>query len=436
MYSKTFNYHDYAYLEPFIKLIDELKERTSHRLDHELRTWEYAMCAHALKDRGVKTVLDVGGAGSLLAPFLSELGYDVMVLDDHPDLSISHEQGINTLRGKLGQTDVAKYDAVIAISVVEHDPCPDVFVGSMILAAEKVVFLTTDVSETGQAFSEHHLKTYTPHELRQIEHWTRESLGWGSYHRPVYYTDHNHVFGQYTFGCLTLTPVAPVENVNFTLLSIMRDSTGYIGRYAQAVRSTLQNFGRGHLIVVEGDNTDRTREILLTMKPILESDGHRVSIVHYETGKSMFNSIDIPERWTALDDCWNEAMWHITPSEYVMCIESDLHWQFSNVAWGMACVRSGKMDVYYPLLMSAKDHTWMHDNNGFRKNGAKFTNLLPYWKEWNQIDPFVHNLDTGGGMIIGYGETFRDSTWKDNCRLHFKEGTRLSVDMANRIYHP
>lgn len=450
MYSKSFDYHDYAYLAPYIAKLDELAKTIPHRLDHELRLWEYAMCASALFQSGCKTVLDVGGAGSLLAPLLRELGMDVTVVDNHPDIDFTQRCGFKTIVSQFDGTRFApnSFDAVVAISVIEHVPDDHIFFSDMLYVARKCVFLSTDLSKTGEVFSEHHLRTYTPEALWTL-HKVATDVKLRSPHRPVYHTNQTPVFGQYTFGTLCLMNDKSTRPYPITVASIIRNGAKYVDRYLAQVRSLFHSHafqGSGRLVVVEGDSTDGTYELLCARRSQMETDSIRMDVIKYDTGKPMFGSVDSDERWLALEDCWNEAVWHIGDSKYVMLIESDLIWQPSNALEGIRAIQSNLCDVYYPLLMAEKNVHWMHDINGFRKQGVKFLNNYPYYakmgddgnvtEQWRREQQYIHDLDTGGGMILFEGKHLNKVLWRDKCRAHFNPQLRLTVDMFNRIYHP
>lgn len=437
MYSKSLDLEDYTVLAPEIGVFDAARLSFPHRLDHEHRAWEYAMALKALTSTGCKTVLDIGGGGCLLAPMLAGLGFDVTVVDpDAEALAKTTELNIKTIGADFldAAFEDKSFDAVVAISVIEHVPAFIKFIDKMQRVALKLVVLTTDFSYTGETFVPHHLRTYTPDMLKSLA--TLNPL-WRSPHRPRYDSPFRAVGGDYSFASLVLTPApVPQQTPDFiTFVSICRDSESYLDRYAMQVNQALANLPLSgkRILVVEGDSKDKTPEKLGEIGAHLY--GARMSVVKFDMGTPLYGSADIAERWVNLEACWNEAMYHIGESEWVVCVESDLIWDFAALTACMQAVSDGVADVIYPALLTfGRDGHW-HDINGFEIDGLRFKNEYPYHPIWDGSQRYL-SVQTGGGMIVGKGASFKQAVWRDKCRLHFPDGVRRSVDMLTRIYHP
>ena len=156
---------------------------------HLHRRWEYGMAMEFLASLGgpdkVKSVLDVGGAGSLFAPIALSVGYNVTVVDLDPCVYMLAGQARNVMSPGAGEAQavyadfmewgitrengkysVEVYDAVISISTIEHVPEDVAFIEKLAKHAELGIFLTTDFSMDGGQYAEGHLRTYTPKTLK------------------------------------------------------------------------------------------------------------------------------------------------------------------------------------------------------------------------------------------------------------------------------
>ena len=147
---------------------------------HVHRRWEYGMALEFIKNLGgVKTILDVGGAGSLFAPIAMQLGYHVTVVDPDPSVGMLAGQlracGLPEAAGTFickdfmqwpQRTLIDTFDVVVSISTIEHVPEDVAFVKKLQEHAERGLFLTTDFSMDGGQYSPGHLRTYTPKTLK------------------------------------------------------------------------------------------------------------------------------------------------------------------------------------------------------------------------------------------------------------------------------
>lgn len=209
----------------------------------------------------------------------------------------------------------------------------------------------------------------------------------------------------------------------------MRDSTPYLDRYFAQIEGASKPFKQVFIVIVEGDSTDGTKEYLAVKSKDLPSNT-RLNVITYDLGGQKFGSIANPTRWAKLEACWNRAIESVQPSDYVVCVESDLIW-----GWGALreCLNHLKeYDVVFPMLYG-QDH--FYDTNGFRlPDGRKFNGQHPIIPDWTG-ERFVR-LSTGGGMIATAYEHIRHAKWRDECRLHFPADTHLVADTDLRIYHP
>lgn len=219
---------------------------------------------------------------------------------------------------------------------------------------------------------------------------------------------------------------------SLTILSIMRNSKGYLDRYFQQIASLTKQFSMVQIIIVEGDSDDGTKQQLQNVA--LNSEFWQLSVITLDMHTPHYGSISHPDRWHNLETCWNKCMdvLKLLPiTDYVACIESDLIWTPGVL---LECVDNLTLgyDVLCPMLFG---QGVFHDTNGFRlKTGERFRNHPPIIPNWNH-QRFVE-LATGGGMLVMRYATALKGVWRDECRLHFPDEIKLATDTELRIYHP
>lgn len=224
---------------------------------------------------------------------------------------------------------------------------------------------------------------------------------------------------------------------NLTILSIMRDSLGYFDRYLAQVNDAFSHFERCHLILCEGDSVDGTKARLAQIADAADTTVNGdVTVTTLDQGNPLMGHADHPRRWFALENAWNENLKHLEPTQYAVCVESDLIWAWPVLDKMIKRLDAGDGDVLCPLLMrdTPASGLYFFDTNAFRLHGQNFANYPPYHAEL--VADRLLTLDTGGGMLVTRGETLAKATWKDKCVLHWPDGARVVCDTAERIYHP
>jgi len=98
-----------------------------HRLDHFFRIWEYGLVLAALQANEAKTVLEIGGGGSLFAPAAAMLGMEILQVDlkDCTHWTAKQEEKLGVSLPYVQQdffeyATEERFDAVVSISVIEH----------------------------------------------------------------------------------------------------------------------------------------------------------------------------------------------------------------------------------------------------------------------------------------------------------------------------
>lgn len=165
-YSKCLDPIDYELFSEHI-LIDKIMEKGSNfRYEHHHRKWEYGLAIKVLLEANVKTVLNVGGGQSPLSVALKNLGMAVTEID--PMEPTQKIDGIKYIVDLFPIENLPKYDAIVCTSVIEHVPNDVLFFKELLMHSNKIVFLTTDFSESGDAHSTAHLRTYSEKELKEL----------------------------------------------------------------------------------------------------------------------------------------------------------------------------------------------------------------------------------------------------------------------------
>lgn len=204
IFSRCLGY-DTSYISEPIKTIESYSLGKGFRYEHKHRSWEYGMAIRFLRDYDVARVLNVGGGNSPLSSFLADSGKFVAEIDPgSPDIvrkNVSYI--IDSFPTSLFSTE--KFDAVLCTSVIEHIPDDISFFLGLLKISSKLVFITTDFSESGEAFSRSHLRTYNVNSIENLITIANkndfEVVG-----RYDYTYDGNHVY-DYTFASLALRRV-------------------------------------------------------------------------------------------------------------------------------------------------------------------------------------------------------------------------------------
>lgn len=201
---KTFDEH---------KLVVPLRNELSiYRYEHHHRNWEYGLALKLLLNSDVKTVLEVGGGGSLLAPLLAINDFDVTVVDPDPwcGEAIKNQRNIINKSIKfIGKSfldyDVEKtFDAVLCISVIEHVILEEevkLFWNKLLESSDDLVFITTDFRSDGvRGANQFHM--FTKEKLQDLLEIAKKH-GFFSLGEPDWEYKGNFVY-DYTFASMGL----------------------------------------------------------------------------------------------------------------------------------------------------------------------------------------------------------------------------------------
>jgi hypothetical protein len=226
---------------------------------------------------------------------------------------------------------------------------------------------------------------------------------------------------------------------NLSILSIFRNSSDYLQNYINNVKKAFaHNGGKCHAIWLEGDSADTTLQMLEAAKKEMENENITVTLVKYDLGLPHSGG-DHPERWFRLGNCWNRCLDELKPSDYTVCVESDLMWQPSIIAKLCREVNEQR-NVVFPMLMRHYPFdNQFHDTHGFTRNGSNFTNGLPFWRvaQGMSEDENWLEITTGGGMIVSkYDYQKLGKFGLHDCIMHYPENVKLFMSKNLKIYHP
>ncbi len=148
----------------------------SHRFEHPMRAWEYGLVMNALRQAGAKSVLDIGGGGSIFAPACEWPGLDMKTTTVDPGDVGSWIKGQKRRLAGEGRDPLMafhqedfldwgskeKFDAVVSISTIEHVTKDIKFFDKLLTFVKKggVLALTTDFHPSGQPQVDGHITTY------------------------------------------------------------------------------------------------------------------------------------------------------------------------------------------------------------------------------------------------------------------------------------
>lgn len=214
IYSKTFNEKDYDLMTEHIhvdNIIGILRD-TDNGLAHPHRRWEYGLAIRTLRTINAKTVLDIGGGGTVFAPAASWLGMEVIQVDPEPYVErvLAHAKVIDCPLAYI-QKDFMDYntrrvfDAVTAISTIEHVEDDDSFFDKMLTFVKPggLLFITTDFHPSGEAKAyPYHLRTYNVKALEALYKRAEKDFHW--YKETCEYVYRGDAVNNYTFASMVL----------------------------------------------------------------------------------------------------------------------------------------------------------------------------------------------------------------------------------------
>jgi 2-polyprenyl-3-methyl-5-hydroxy-6-metoxy-1,4-benzoquinol methylase len=188
-FSKTLNLDDYLQLDGYSQHITNMLDHFNVNnipygaFNHEHRKWEYGMVYKALDANKSKIILDIGGAGAIFAPSMAWVGISVHQIDTEDSSSLVNSQNpfipvpITFEKADfVTYENTKKYDAVIAISVIEHVIEDEKFFRKMLSLVNDggLVCLTTDFHPSGTQIVPFHLRTYNKESLLKLSEIAKE----------------------------------------------------------------------------------------------------------------------------------------------------------------------------------------------------------------------------------------------------------------------
>jgi SAM-dependent methyltransferase/ADP-heptose:LPS heptosyltransferase len=213
-FSKTLHPKDYGWIgeAQHIHNMISVLQNAAFRFEHQHRHWEYGLVVKALRANQTKTVLDVGGGGSLFAPSAAWVGMEVTQVDPSDCAELARQQSLkigHPLRYycqdflDFSSTDV--FDAVCCISVIEHVPKEREFFLKLLQYVKTggLLALTTDFHPSGTAMVDGHLRTYNQQTLTGLAQLAQEQ-GFEYFGSKPNYSWYGPQVNSYTFASLIM----------------------------------------------------------------------------------------------------------------------------------------------------------------------------------------------------------------------------------------
>lgn len=211
-----------------------------------------------------------------------------------------------------------------------------------------------------------------------------------------------------------------------TIGSIVRDGSGYIGRYFKQIED-LRKHIPVNVIITEGDSTDNTWALI--------QNREGVTPFKYDHKGAKYGSVNVKERWKNIARTWNHMLSQAgsikTPFIY---LEADLLWDSKS----MLSLIEGLSDFDAVAPMCFHGNIF-YDTWGHRAFGRHFTNLYPYHANLTDYDRYMP-IESAGSCIVMKSEVI------NSCRLSevdamighdiITKGYSFVVDKKTRIYHP
>lgn len=236
--------------------------------------------------------------------------------------------------------------------------------------------------------------------------------------------------------------------MKIALLSMFRNSTGYIDIYIKQVESLtniLYNQGDSLLLILGfGDSSDDTGRVLEDR--LIGRFPYKIIDVSH--GGEEYGSTVHEERFKNLAFAANK-LWQAIPSDadYVIWLESDLIVSGETLASllnNVEGLRRLRSDTLAPTLLAPMIYTpdgRFYDTWAFVAEGIPFELNAPY--HWVLADKGRYvEVDSVGSAFVMNGELARQLTWpcqdvvRGLCKRATEHGARIFVDKYLKVVHP
>jgi len=216
-----------------------------------------------------------------------------------------------------------------------------------------------------------------------------------------------------------------------SVVSIFRDSTGYIDRYIDQVGALEDVLGEPvRLVLAEGDSADDTFDKL---EMCTRAGDELFKIDH---GGPRYGSVEKVERWRQISYVCNALMGHLRPDGPVIYVESDLMW----VPRTMVTLLEDLEDVPAVAPLSLRGDVF-YDTWGHRGiDGVRFRKREPYHADLIHLAPLVE-IGSAGSCVAMRPDVAKLARWGDDDAMvglgrSIRERFTLWLDKRVKVHHP
>ena len=250
---------------------------------------------------------------------------------------------------------------------------------------------------------------------------------------------------------MSLTKTALPQPKRVALLSIFRNASSYVERFAEQVdqleRLLSQHGTLLEVYVAEGDSTDNTYQLLFNMfgNGYYNAEGGFTpcKLIQVNHGGPVFGSVDDAVRWRQISKVCNTLL-GVVPDciDGAVYVESDLIWQPETILRLLEHVWVDRVDAVAPMCFHQETGKF-YDIWGHRIADQYFTPDPPYHPDLAGDMVNLAKISSAGSCIAMKGEVARTCRYTPpelgmvgfghDIQAH---GYSLWLDPTQAVFHP
>jgi glycosyltransferase involved in cell wall biosynthesis len=201
--------------------------------------------------------------------------------------------------------------------------------------------------------------------------------------------------------------------MNVAVLSMFRDSTGYLSQYFAQVKCLSELLhGEGsrlRIVACENDSEDETYRWL--DRNLQSWPGSR--LIEAKDDCPYYPSLELPERWRHIAWVCNQLLDQVDEADdVVLYVESDLRWQPDEML-RLVHLAKDHGAVTCPSYLKVRGGRY-YDTWGSRRGGARFSSRYPYTPEWTTDRMLA--MDSCASVLAVKAK------WARDCRFTEEDG--------------